>query len=156
MSRRFVPWTICAVFAAYVTAPVLGWRATSRDGFDLATFGRLPVAIGARVRPIDSVARMGLLQVRGTVDVPLAENAGTIQIGGNRLSATEWLLELLVKPDVADTRRVFPIGDPAVLAKIRLQAAPAAGGDYTVQGVAPPDTDIAKKGERTRPEDPAQ
>jgi hypothetical protein len=155
MSRRLIPWTICAVFAAYVAAPVLGWRATSRDGFDLATFARLPVAIGARVRPIDSVARMGLLQVRGTVDVPLADNAGAIHIGGSRLSATEWLLELLVKPDVADTRRVFPIGDPAVLAKIRLQAAPAAGGYYTFTELAPRDADIAKEADRIRKVDPA-
>src|SRR6185503_14346839 len=87
MTRGLVPWTIFAVFAAYLAAPVLGWRATSHDGFDLAAFGRLPVAIGARVRPIDSVARMGLLQIRGTVDVPLAESAGRFQLGGSRLSA---------------------------------------------------------------------
>lgn len=155
MTRGFVPWTIFAVFAAYLAAPVLGWRAASHDGFDLAAFGRLPVAIGARVRPIDSVARMGLLQIRGTVDVPLAEHAGQFPIGGSRLSATEWLLEVLVKPDVADTRRVFPIGDPASRAKIHLQAAPAAAGYYSFKELAPRDAEIAKEAERIRKVDPA-
>src|SRR4051812_2230627 len=99
MTRHVVPCTILAVFVAYVAAPVFGWRATSRDGFEVATFGRLPVSIGSRVRPIDSVARMGLLQVRGTIDVPLADAGGGFEFGGgSRLSATEWLLEVLVKP----------------------------------------------------------
>lgn len=148
MSRHVVPWTIFAVFAAYVAASALGWRATSRDGFDVATFGRLPVAIGGRVRPIDSIARMGLLQVRGTADVPLDHGGRTLPIGGTRMDATEWLLEVLVKPDAADTRRVFPIGEPALLSKLRLTPAPDAAGYFTFKEIAPRNGDIAKEATR--------
>jgi hypothetical protein len=148
MMKRVIPWAICAVFVAFVAASALGWRATSHDGYDLASFGRLPVAIGGRVRPIDSAARMGLLQVRGTLDVPLGPSDGRWAIGGDRLSATEWLLELLVKPDVADTRRVFPVGDTALLAKLHLKPPADAGGYFTFKELEPRNADISRESDR--------
>ena len=149
MMKRVIPWAICAVFVSYVAASALGWRApTSRDGYDLASFGRLPVAIGGRVRPIDSAARMGLLQVRGTLDVPLGPSEGRWAVGGARLGATEWLLELLVKPDVADTRRVFPIGDATLLSKLQLKPSADAGGYFTFKELAPRNADISRESDR--------
>ncbi len=129
MMKRVIPWTIFAVFVASVAASALGWRATSRDGFDLGAFGRLPVSFGGRVRPMESVGRMGLLQVRGTVD-------------------TEWLLEVLVKPDVADTRRVFPVGDPTLVSKLHLEPAADAAGYFTFKELSPHDAEISNEANR--------
>ena len=146
MMKRYIPWTILAVFVAYVAVSLFDWRATSRDGFEIAKFGRLPVALGGRVRPIDSVARMGLVQVRGTAEVPLADGAGRFAIGGASLSATEWLLEVLIKPDVADSRRIFPIGEPALVSKLHLQ--PAAGGYYSFKEITPHNAEVSTEANR--------
>ena len=146
MMKRYVPWTILSVFLAYVAVSLFDWRATSRDGFELAKFGRLPVALGGRVRPIDSVARMGLVQVRGTAELPLADGAGRFAVGGASLSATEWLLEVLIKPDVADSRRIFPIGEPALVSKLHLQPAP--GGYYSFKEIASHNAEVAAEAGR--------
>ncbi len=148
MMKRVIPWTIFAVFVASVAASALGWRATSRDGFDLGAFGRLPVSFGGRVRPMESVGRMGLLQVRGTVDIPLGQGDARWAIGGDRLSSTEWLLEVLVKPDVADTRRVFPVGDPTLVSKLHLEPAADAAGYFTFKELSPHDAEISNEANR--------
>ena len=148
MMKRVIPWAVFAVFVAFVAASAPAWRATSHEGFDLAGFGRLPVGFGGRVRPMDSVARMGLLQVRGTLDVPLGRGEGRWPIGGNRLSATEWLLEVLVKPDVADTRRIFPIADATLLSKLQLKPAPDAAGYFTFKEIAPRNGQISSEANR--------
>ena len=148
MMKRVIPWAVFAVFVAFVVASASGWRAASHEGFDLAGFGRLPVGFGGRVRPMDSIARMGLLQVRGTVDVPLGRGESRWPIGGNRLSATEWLLEVLVKPDVADTRRVFPIADATLLSKLQLKPAPDAAGYFTFKEIAPRNGQISTEANR--------
>jgi hypothetical protein len=148
MMKRVIPWTVFAVFVAFVAASAPGWRAASHEGFDLAGFGRLPVGFSGRVRPMDSVARMGLLQVRGTVDVPLGRGDSRWPIGGTRLSATEWLLEVLVKPDVADTRRIFPIADATLLSKLQLKPAPDAAGYFTFKEIAPRNGQISTEATR--------
>ena len=93
---------------------------------DVNGFGRLPVSLNGRVQPIDSAARLALLQIQGTVTVP--EGGGRAwQLWGRTagLSATEWLLETLARPDAADTREIFRITEPAVRAAA-LSAQPAA------------------------------
>jgi len=148
MMKRVIPWTIFALFLAAVATSALGWRATSRDGFDLGAFGRLPVSFGGRVRPMESIGRMGLLQVRGTLDVPLGQGDGRWAIGGTRLSSTEWLLEVLVKPEVADTRRVFPVRDATLVSKLQLTPAADAGGYFTFKELSPRDAEISKEANR--------
>jgi len=88
---------------------------TSAGGFDTAGFGRLPVWVNGRVQPLDSAARLALLQIRGTVTVPEV-GARSWQIWKHTVSlkATEWLLETLTAPNLADTRKLFPIRDAAV------------------------------------------
>jgi hypothetical protein len=131
-TNRFIPWIIFGVFLAYVAAATLLQPSVrSPEGFNLAEFGRVPVLMNGRVQPLDSVARYGLLQVRGTVTVPL-ENTRSTQVWRRTrtLSATEWLLELLTKPDTADARRIFPVQDPTLLRTLGLQAPPGSGPDY--------------------------
>ena len=129
MMKRFLPWIIFGVFLIYVAAPMFR-PVRSPGGFDLTEFGRLPVAMNGRVQPIDSVARLGLLKIRSTVTVPL-ENTKAWQFWRTRtLGATDWLLELLTKPDAADARKIFPIQDPALLRTLGLKAAAGSGPSY--------------------------
>jgi hypothetical protein len=108
-TKALVPWIVFGIFVVYLAAPALPRRGGSGSGFDVTAFGRLPVLANGRVQPFDSVARTGLLQIRG------AETA--------TIDPTVWLLEVLAKPDTADTRRVFPIKSRELVGKLQLQAA---------------------------------
>lgn len=103
--ERFLPWFNFGVFLVYLAAAMFR-PARSREGFNLAEFGRLPLLMNGRVQPFDSVARLGLFQIRGTTTVPL-EKTGLLTRGS--LGATEWLLEVMTKPDAADARHIREI-----------------------------------------------
>ncbi len=85
-------------------------------------FGRLPVLLNGRVQPFDSVARNSLLQIRGTGDLPL-EQVPSWQFWhhAKKLRSTEWLLEVMFKPELADERPVFLIHHPELLGELNLQ-----------------------------------
>jgi hypothetical protein len=122
MTRWVVPSIVFGTFLAYLVASAVHPPLRSREGFNLTELGRLPVAMNGRVQPIDSVARMGLLQIRGTTTVPL-DDMRPWQVRTRTLGATEWLLEVLTKPDTADTRRIFPVTDATLVAKLQLKTA---------------------------------
>jgi ABC-type transport system involved in cytochrome c biogenesis permease subunit len=103
-------WIAGALALAAAAVPLLP-RGTVR-GFDLAGFGRLPALEGGRVKPIDSVARNTLLMIRGQQSLPYQ---------GRTLGATEWLLDVLFRPEVADSQNVFRIDDPDVLGMMGMQ-----------------------------------
>ena len=127
--KRYLPWVIVGVFIVYAAAGAFT-PVRSHGGFDLSTFGRLPVQLGGRVQPMDTAARIGLLQIRGTVDVPL-ERTGASRVWHrtDRLEPTEWLAELLMNPGAADTRPVFAVQDPTIVQKLHLKA-PSSGTFY--------------------------
>lgn len=83
-----------------------------KSDFALAEAARLPVLEGGRVKPLDSFARNALLVIRGTQSLP---------VGGKTMSATEWLLEAMFRPEAADTKKIFVIDDPDVLGLLGLQ-----------------------------------
>jgi ABC-type transport system involved in cytochrome c biogenesis permease subunit len=108
-ARKLVPWiagALALVGAGLALVPPRPVR-----GFDLEEFGRLPVLEGGRVKPLDSLARNSLLVIRG---------AQTFRHDGREVGATEWLLDVLFRPEVADAQEVFQIDDPDVLGLIGL------------------------------------
>jgi hypothetical protein len=150
MGQRYIPAIIAAIFLFY-TAAAIRWPGHPSGTFDLAAFGRLPVSMNSRVQPIDSIARMGLLRIRGTVTLPV-DNVGVatrvvriIRPATGSLTATEWLLELMTKPDQADARRVFPISDPTLVRTLGLSAGP---GYYTFKDLAPRLPELGKQSAR--------
>ena len=123
--RRILPWVVFGVFVAYLGAAMVP-PPRSSSGFDVAAFGRLPVMMNGRVQPIDSVARLGLLQIHGAVSIPV-ENARPWQFRTQSLGATEWLLELMTKPDAADKRKIFHVKDATLLRMLDLKATARSG-----------------------------
>jgi hypothetical protein len=150
MVKRYVAPIIVGIFLIY-TAAAIRWPGHSDGAFDLAAFGRLPVSMNSRVQPLDSVARMGLLQIRGTVTLPF-DNVGVatrlariVRPATASLTATEWLLELMTKPDEADARRVFPIRDPRLVSTLGL---PAGQGYCAFKDLAPRLAELGKQSAR--------
>ena len=80
-------------------------------GFDVDGFGHLPVLEGGRVKPLDSVARNALLVLR---------SRQTLRFQDRTIAAGEWLMDVMFRPQVADTQPVFAIDDPEVIGLVGL------------------------------------
>jgi ABC-type transport system involved in cytochrome c biogenesis permease subunit len=104
--KRFVPVIIFTVAVALI-AP--NWVApkTAKNDFDFTKSGKIPVLVGGRIKPLDTVARNSLLIIHGKQEVRL-EN-------GSRLSAMQWLADVLFNAPVADQYPVFVVQNADVL-----------------------------------------
>ena len=116
---KLIPWLFLALFGAEIVAVML----PKKDGeFHVREFGRLPVLLSGRIQPFDSVARNTLLQIRSTGDVPLEEvPSWKFWHHPRKLKSTEWLLEVMTRPETADTRPVFLIHHAELLGELKLQ-----------------------------------
>lgn len=116
--KRWLPWLAVLVCGAVV---LLSLRGKPERGFHTREFGRLPVLLNGRIQPLDSVARNFLLQIRGKQSVFLEDtNKSGMFPQGKSLSATEWLMEVMMKPERADAEKVFRIDNPELLALLKL------------------------------------
>jgi ABC-type transport system involved in cytochrome c biogenesis permease subunit len=104
--KRFFPWLVLILAALWVA---MSWRppGAGASGPGLAAFGKVPVLVGGRVKPIDTVARNSLLIIHGKQTLALNN--------GQTLTAMEWLADLLFKPAVADDYPLFVIQNAEVL-----------------------------------------
>src|SRR4051812_29171234 len=143
-TRALVPWIVTGIFGAYLAASAFPLPVGPGSAFDVTAFGRLPVLANGRVQPFDSVARTGLLQIRGPV-TPLIDGLKAPQARPATIDPTEWLLEVLAKPDTADTRRVFPIKSRELLGKLQLQAASRGTNYYAFNDLGPKALEINKQ-----------
>jgi ABC-type transport system involved in cytochrome c biogenesis permease subunit len=100
--KKWLPAIAVALFAAWFLSGVQPPK--PRDGFDIASFGRLPVLLDGRIQPFDSVARNTLLSISGRSIVRLSN--------GPPLSALEWMLDTMARPEKADQLKVFRIQHP--------------------------------------------
>ncbi len=112
LSKAF-PWLAAAVALAGVVFAMLPQGKVR--GFAIHRYASLPVLEGGRVKPLDSVARNSLLVIR---------SQQSFRYEGRAISADEWLLDLLFRPQVADQQPVFVINDPDVLGLIGLKQTP--------------------------------
>jgi len=103
--KKWLPLVIVLLFAGYVAN-----KARSRPDKDWGwqQFGRIPVMANGRFQPIDSLGRNSLLQLREKASAI----SSTALKGPNKqrtMPATEWLAEMMFKPDAADQRPVIRI-----------------------------------------------
>jgi ABC-type transport system involved in cytochrome c biogenesis permease subunit len=104
--KRFLPWIIFAIAAGSIAANWLPPK-TAKGDIDFTTFGKIPVLVGGRVKPLDTVARNSLLIIHGKQELRLE--------GGRRLSAMQWLTDVLFNAPVADQYPVFVVQNAEVL-----------------------------------------
>ena len=104
--KRFLPWIILAV-AAVLILPYWVPPKTATNDFDFSGFGEIPVLVGGRVKPLDTVARNSLLIIHGKQELRLES--------GRRLSAMQWLTDVLFNAPVADQYPVFVVQNADVL-----------------------------------------
>jgi ABC-type transport system involved in cytochrome c biogenesis permease subunit len=106
--KRFLPWIIFAVAAGLTAANWLPPK-TAKNNFDFTKLGKIPVLVGGRVKPLDTVARNSLLIIHGKQEVHLQGGPA-----GPR-SAMQWLTDVLFNAPVADQYPVFVVQNAEVL-----------------------------------------
>ena len=104
--KRFLPWIILAVGAALILPNWVPPK-TATNAFDFSGFGKIPVLVGGRVKPLDTVARNSLLIIHGKQELRLED--------GRRLSAMQWLTDVLFNAPLADQYAVFVVQNADVL-----------------------------------------
>ncbi|MBL9214956.1 MAG: cytochrome c biogenesis protein CcsA [Opitutaceae bacterium] len=106
--KRFLPLLVLLLGAAYLASSLRPER--NPTAFDLAGFGRVPVLVNGRIKPLDTVARTSLLtlQARQRVSTP---EVGTPFVA----TPTEWLADVFFNPAKADTYPTIKIESPEVL-----------------------------------------
>ncbi len=92
-------------------------------GLEIQEFGSLPVLLNGRIQPLQSVGRNSLLMIRGKSSVRYEENGEK-----KKLEAAPWLLEVVFKPEVANTRPLFLIHHPEVKSELGLDGLKDAKG----------------------------
>ncbi|MDQ6632899.1 MAG: hypothetical protein M3Y82_14280, partial [Verrucomicrobiota bacterium] len=100
--KKWFPWVLTAIFAAWILSAFA--PAKNKNNFRIKEFGELPVLLNGRIQPFDSVGKNALLSMSGK-STARAEDKKS-------LSASEWLLEALTKPDEANKRKIFRIQHP--------------------------------------------
>jgi cytochrome c-type biogenesis protein CcsB len=116
---KTLPWFFVALFGSEIIAVMV----PKKDGeYHVREFGTLPVLLNGRIQPFDSLARNALLQIRSTGDVPLEQiPSWRFWHHPRKLKATEWLLEVMSRPEMADTRPIFLIHHSELIGELKLQ-----------------------------------
>ena len=83
-------------------------------------FGKLPVLLNGRIQPLESVGENALLQIRRKRNVVLEGQDLKWYQHPPEMTATEWLLEVLMKPEAANDRKIFRIDFPDLLSLLKL------------------------------------
>jgi ABC-type transport system involved in cytochrome c biogenesis permease subunit len=110
--KKWIPLILVAAMAVWVASTL---APKPEKGFKAREFGRLPVLLNGRIQPFDSVARNSLLQIRNKQSV-----VGKGERGGEEITASEWLLELMMNPQAADERKVFRVDNGELLDHLKL------------------------------------
>ncbi len=107
--RKFAPWAAFVLALLYIA---MGWfpRPVSPT-FDLDEFGKLPVQVGGRVKPLDSVARNSLLILSERQKAVLPAEGDRAE---ETVPALVWMVEVATRPEVADRMEVFRLLHPGL------------------------------------------
>ncbi len=115
--KKLLPLSILLLGVVYLALAL--FPPAPKSEFNLVGFSRLPVLLNGRLKPMDTVARTTLLMLQGRQRVTNPD--------GRALEPTEWLLDTLYRPKLADTYQVFEITHPDVLALFGFVAEDGAG-----------------------------
>lgn len=127
--KKIIPWLFVAAFAGWVLSTL---HRPPEKGFNTRNFGRLPVMLGGRVQPLDTVARNALLQISEEQSV-------------GSMSADSWLMETLMNPTAANKLDIFRIDNPQLLNMLQL---PDRQQYYSFNQIQPYLNDISRQAQR--------
>lgn len=101
---RWAPWIMLAVSFLYLASGFRPQKAPE-EGFDFSGFGRTPVLLGGRVKPMDTVARNTLLMLKSKQRLTVDDESGKART----VEPIEFLLDVMLRPEIADQYPVFKV-----------------------------------------------
>ena len=140
--KKWIPIILVAAMAGWALSSLFQPPETS---FHTREFGKLPVLMDGRFQPFDSVARNSLLQIRARQTVAVDDKSGS-----QTMTAMEWLLEVMMKPEQADDLKIFRIDNNEVTELLKL---PDNQKYYSFSQIRPQGDEIEKQAERIEPID---
>lgn len=123
-SEWIAPAGITAIFAVWL-ASVARVPAPKPDTFNFEKFGRIPVVANGRLKPLDALARSSLRIITDREELTLGEGDQK-----KKLSATEWLLDVMANPKAAAEHKVFRIDMQEVIDLFGLKRIPSLRYSY--------------------------
>lgn len=123
--RPWMTWGVPAGMAALVLLSVAGYAARQRqvvkDEFNLSAFADLPVVMGGRSLPLESVAMNRLMQVSDLQSFKEKDPDPTDDVRPKSQPASKWLLDMIARPKVADQYPVFRIENDTLTRSLGLE-----------------------------------
>lgn len=110
-NRSLLIWLILAGALIYALLPLS--QSDRRNGFEIQKFGRLPVLLNGRIKPLDTVARSSLLIIQGKQ---------TVTTENDQLTAMDWLAEVMMTPEKAELRKIFVLRNSETLDALGLKS----------------------------------
>jgi ABC-type transport system involved in cytochrome c biogenesis permease subunit len=111
--KKHLPLLVLLLGLAYLASTLRPEK--NNTGFDLAGFGRVPVLVNGRIKPLDTVARTSLLSLQGRQRVSSPETGDLVA------SPAEWLATVFFDAAKADTFPIIKIDSPEVLSLLGLE-----------------------------------
>ncbi|HTV40715.1 MAG TPA: cytochrome c biogenesis protein CcsA [Candidatus Sulfotelmatobacter sp.] len=116
MMKRLLPPALTLVMAIWF----LGQMRPPQDaGFAYSKLGKLPVVFNGRLKPMDSLARNSLLQINEMQTLDL-EPWKSMWQNHKKITAIEWLANVMMNPQVADNWPVFRVDNPDLIMFLKL------------------------------------
>jgi ABC-type transport system involved in cytochrome c biogenesis permease subunit len=134
--KKSIPWLISLMLVIWVISKMIPHR--QAPGLDIDGFSRLPVLVGGRVMPMDTLARMSL---------SMMNHHGTFAVEGRVEPASRWLLDVFMMPRRADDAKVFEVTNPDILGLFGRQEANGKPVSYSYNDCQPFLSEIGKQAE---------
>src|SRR6202022_1962054 len=119
-------WLISLVLMIWVISKMTPHQ--HAPGLDIDGFSRLPVLVGGRVMPMDTLARISL---------SVMNHHGTYTVDGKVEPSSQWLLDVLMMPRRGDATKVFEVTNPDILGLFGRQATDGKPLLYSYDDCAP-------------------
>jgi ABC-type transport system involved in cytochrome c biogenesis permease subunit len=124
--KKSIPWLISLVLVIWVISKMIPHG--QAPGLDIDGFSQLPVLVGGRVMPMDTLARMSL---------SMMNHHGTFTVEGKVEPASRWLLDVFMMPQRADAAKVFEVTNPDILGLFGRQEANGKPVSYSYNDCQP-------------------
>jgi ABC-type transport system involved in cytochrome c biogenesis permease subunit len=146
--QKWTPPVLMLVMAAWFFGQL---QAPKDTGFAFSQFGRLPVVFNGRLKPMDSVARNSLLEIREKQTLN-TEPWKAWNESPKIIPATEWLANVMMNPAVADDWPTFRVDNPDLISLLKLPERDAAkksdGKHYSWNQIQPSLETLEKENDR--------
>jgi ABC-type transport system involved in cytochrome c biogenesis permease subunit len=133
--KKFVPWFISFVLLIWAVSKMMPPK--EAPGLNLHGFGELPVLVGGRVMPMDTLARVSLSEWN---------HHGTYTAADGKVEPpSQGLLDILMMPERSDTAKLFEVSNQEILDLFGSQDAKGQFVSYSFNDLKPFFNEIEKQ-----------